>query len=97
MLENFENLGTPVPAFAAAERQLMIIREIHHRLQMHGYAGRIDYAHPWEFYLVSLVIPTIFVGAAVAVVVGNGDGVVGAIDGVGCGSALNVSTATPLL
>ena len=64
---------------------------------MHGYAGRIDYVHPREFHLVFLVIPTVFVGAAVAVVVGNGDGVVGAIDGVGCGGAINVSTATPLL
>ena len=97
MLEIFENLGAPAAAFVAAERQLMIIREIHHRLQMHGYAGRIDYAHPWEFHLVFLVIPTVFVGAAVAAVVGDSDGVVGAIDGVGCGSALNVSTATPLL
>ena len=46
MHESFENLGAPVLAFLAAERQLLIIREIHHRLQMHGYAGRIDYAHP---------------------------------------------------
>ena len=98
MLESFENLGARVLAFLAAERQLMIIREIHHRLQMHGYAGGIDYAHPWEFHLVFLVISTVFVGAAVAAIVGDGDGVVVAIDGVDCGGAFNVSfTATPFL
>ena len=97
MLEIFENLGAPVLAFLAAERQLLIIREIHHRLQMHGYAGRIDYAHPWEFHLVFLVISFVFVGAAVAAIVGDGDGAVVPIDGIGCDGAFNVSTATPLL
>ena len=98
MLENFENLGAPALALAAAERQLLIIREIHeihHRLQMHGYAGRIDYARLWEFQFVFLVISPVFVGAAA--VIGDSDGVVVALDGVGCGTMLNVSTATPLL